>query len=198
MASGKPVGTAGAARLRRRCALAARQPQPYTYTQTRLEMKPGQPVTETYMDAQRAAGSAWAARRTGGRCSGPPSPRQLGLVRLDVGQLYTVPRAAPGWWRAPPTPRCPKARLFAAPAGRPGHAEDCAGSALATEADKVVDIALQGNAPLRDDCRPARRGARWCASICNKPGAALALAPVVAAAAQGRRAARLRAHANGA
>ncbi len=146
----------------------------YTYTQT-VEMKPGQPVVETYMDTR----VLW--QRLGAKTAqpvfGPTVTPQLGLVRLDVGQLYTVPGSR--WVVARTTDTTvPEGKLFAARLADLGK-PDARWQRLATEADKVVDIALQGDHlyVMTQAGAPRRKVVRI---DLNKP-VALAQAPVVAA-----------------
>jgi prolyl oligopeptidase len=110
-----------------------------TYTQTRL-MKPGQPVVETYMDAQVML------QRLGGAPKpvfGPTVTRQLGLVRLDVGQLYTVPDSP--WVVARTTDTTvPEGKLFAGRLADLGTPK-MRWQPLGNEADKVMEVALQGD-----------------------------------------------------
>lgn len=173
VASGKPVGTpvprvydAGISWLPDSRSL--------SYTQT-VEMKPGQPVTETYMDArvlwQRLGAAAPVA------VFGPTVTTQLGLVRLDVGQLYTAPGSK--WVVARTTDTTvPEGKIFAARLAELGTAK-IRWLPLASEADKVVDIALQGDGlyVMTQAGAPRRKVVRV---DLNKP-VALAQAPVVAA-----------------
>lgn len=146
----------------------------YTYTQT-VEMQPGQPAVETYMDAR----VLW--QRLGAKTAqpvfGPTVTPQLGLVRLDVAQLHTVPGSR--WVVARTTDTTvPEGKLFVArlaDLGRP----NARWQRLATEADQVVDIALQGDSlyVMTQAGAPRRKVVRI---DLNKP-VALARAPVVAA-----------------
>jgi prolyl oligopeptidase len=146
----------------------------YTYTQTN-EMKPGQPAIETYMDARvmwQRLGTALPQP-----VFGPTVTPQLGLVRLDVGQLLTVPGSR--WVVARTTDTTvPEGKLFAlrlAELGQP----NARWQRLATEADRVVDIALQGDQlyVMTQAGAPRRKVVR----IDLKAPVALAKAPVVAA-----------------
>ena len=113
----------------------------FTYTQMAV-LKPGQSEIETYMDAR----VMW--KRLGQPRSvpvfGPTVTRQLGLQRLDMGELLTVPGSR--WVVARTTDTTvPEGKLFAAPLaslGKPGTPW----RRLATEADKVVEVELQGDA----------------------------------------------------
>lgn len=146
----------------------------YTYTQTN-EMKPGQPAIETYMDARvmwQRLGTALPQP-----VFGPTVTPQLGLVRLDVGQLLTVPGSR--WVVARTTDTTvPEGKLFAlrlAELGQP----NARWQRLAAEADRVVDIALQGDQlyVMTQAGAPRRKVVR----IDLKAPVALAKAPVVAA-----------------
>ena len=111
-----------------------------TYTQM-PELSAGQAVTETYMDAQ----VMWQRPGSGQPLPvfGPTVTPDLGLVRLDVGQLYTVPGSA--WVVARTTnTTVPEGKLFAGRLADLGTTR-LRWQRLATEADKVVDIALQDN-----------------------------------------------------
>ncbi|MDO9074284.1 MAG: prolyl oligopeptidase family serine peptidase [Rubrivivax sp.] len=146
----------------------------YTYTQT-VEMKPGQPATETYMDARVMWQRLGAAQPK--PVFGPTVTPQLGLARLDVGQLYTVPGSR--WVVARTTDTTvPEGKLFATRLSGLGQ-PDARWQRLATEADKVVDIALQGDSlyVMTQAGAPRRKVVRI---GLNKP-VALAQAPVVAA-----------------
>ena len=146
----------------------------YTYTQT-VEMGPGQPVTETYMDArvlwQRVGGGKPRA------VFGPTVTTGLGLVRLDMGQLYTAPGSP--WVVARTTDTTvPEGKIFVARLAHLGTPR-VRWQPLATEADKVVDIALQGDGlfVMTQAGAPRRKVVRV---DLNRP-VALAQAPVVAA-----------------
>jgi len=146
----------------------------FTYTQTG-EMKPGQPAIETYMDARVLWQRLGAAKPQ--PVFGPTVTPQLGLVRLDVGQLYTVPGSR--WVVARTTDTTvPEGKLFAARLADLGT-PDARWQRLATEADKVVDIALQGDSlyVMTQAGAPRRKVVRI---DLNKP-VALAEAAVVAA-----------------
>ena len=104
------------------------------------ELPAGAAETETYMD------SAVMRLPVGGRPQpvfGPTVTRGLGLARLDVAQLTTVPGSR--WVVARTTDTTvPEGKLFVLPLaqlGRPGAAWRLIG----TPADKVVSIALQGD-----------------------------------------------------
>ena len=173
VASGKPVGTpvprvydAGVHWLPDSRSL--------TYTQT-VELKPGQPVTETYMDARVLWQRLGAAEPVA--VFGPTVTTQLGLARLDVGQLYTVPGSR--WVVARTTDTTvPEGKIFAARLADLGTAR-VRWQPLATEADKVVDIALQGDAlyVMTQAGAPRRKVVR----IDLRKPVALAAAPVVVA-----------------
>ena len=173
VASGKPVGTP-APRVYDAGVHWLPDSRSYTYTQT-VDMKPGQPVTETYMDARvlwQRLGSAEPVA-----VFGPTVTTSLGLVRLDVGQLYTVPGSK--WVVARTTDTTvPEGKLFAARLAELGTAK-LRWQPLATEADKVVDIALQGDGlyVMTQADAPRRKVVRV---NLNKP-VAVALAQVVAA-----------------
>jgi prolyl oligopeptidase len=116
----------------------------FTYTQL-APLKPGAPDTETYMDAsvmwQRIVRhDALAAPQP---VFGPTVTPQLGLARLDVAQLITVPGSR--WVVARTTDTTvPEGKLFVAPLaqlGRPG----ARWQRLADESDKVVNVALRGD-----------------------------------------------------
>lgn len=173
VASGKPVGTP-APRVYDAGVHWLPDSRSYTYTQT-VEMKPGQPVTETYMDARVLWQRLGAAEPVA--VFGPTVTTQLGLVRLDVGQLYTAPGSP--WVVARTTDTTvPEGKIFAARLADLGTPK-LRWQRLATEADKVVDIALQGNGlyVMTQAGAPRRKVVRV---DLNKP-VALALAPVVAA-----------------
>lgn len=146
----------------------------YTYTQTQ-ELQPGQPVTETYMDARVMWQRLGAAQPL--PVFGPTVTPQLGLVRLDVGQLLSVPGSR--WLVVRTTDTTvPQGKLFALRLADLGKA-DARWQRLATEVDKVVDIALQGDGlyVMTQAGAPRRKVVRI---DLNKP-VALAQAPVVAA-----------------
>ncbi len=146
----------------------------YTYTQTN-ELKPGQPATETYMDARVMWQRLGAASPQ--PVFGPTVTPQLGLVRLDVGQLHTVPGSR--WVVARTTDTTvPEGKLFAlrlADLGKP----NARWQRLATETDQVVEIALQGDSlyVMTQAGAPRRKVVRI---ALGKP-VALAKAPVVVA-----------------
>ena len=130
---------------------------------------------ETYMDARvmwQRLGTALPQP-----VFGPTVTPQLGLVRLDVGQLLTVPGSR--WVVARTTDTTvPEGKLFAlrlAELGQP----NARWQRLATEADRVVDIALQGDQlyVMTQAGAPRRKVVR----IDLKAPVALANAPVVAA-----------------
>lgn len=177
VASGKPVGTP-APRVYDAGVHWLPDSRSLTYTQT-VELKPGQPVTETYMDAR----VLWQRLAVGPRMAepvavfGPTVTPQLGLVRLDVGQLYTVPGSP--WVVARTTDTTvPEGKLFAARLADLGSAK-IRWQPLANEADKVVDIALQGDGlyVMTQAGAPRRKVVR----IDLRKPVALAMAPVVAA-----------------
>jgi prolyl oligopeptidase len=173
VASGKPVGTP-AARVYDAGVHWLPDSRSFTYTQT-AELKPGQPVTETYMDARvmwQRLGAAEALP-----VFGPTVTRQLGLARLDVGQLYTVPGSP--WVVARTTDTTvPEGKLFAARLADLGT-DKIRWQPLATEADKVVDVALQGDGlyVMTQAGAPRRKVVR----LDLRRPVALAQAPVVAA-----------------
>ncbi len=146
----------------------------YTYTQTKA-LEPGQPATETYMDARvmwQRLGTALPQP-----VFGPTVTPQLGLARLDVGELHTVPGSR--WVVARTTDTTvPEGKLFALPLAELGR-PSARWQRLATEADKVVDIALQGDGlyVMTQAGAPRRKVVRI---ALNKP-VALAQAPVVVA-----------------
>jgi prolyl oligopeptidase len=146
----------------------------YTYTQSN-EMQPGQPAVETYMDARVLWQRLGAAQAQA--VFGPTVTPQLGLVRLDMGQLLTVPGSR--WVVARTTDTTvPEGKLFAlrlVDLGQP----NARWQRLATEADKVVEIALQGDHlyVMTQAGAPRRKVVRI---DLNKP-VALAQATVVAA-----------------
>ena len=146
----------------------------FTYTQT-VEMKPDQPVTETYMDAR----VLWQRLATVQPVEvlGPTVTPDLGLVRLDMGQLYTVPGSR--WVVARTTDTTvPEGKLFFARLADLGTPR-VRWQRLATEADKVVDIALQGDGlfVMTQANAPRRKVVR----IDLRQPVALVQAPVVAA-----------------
>ena len=146
----------------------------FTYTQT-VDLKPGQPVTETYMDARVLWQRLGAAEPVA--VFGPTVTPQLGLARLDVGQLYTAPGSP--WVVARTTDTTvPEGKLFAARLADLGTSR-MRWQPLATEADKVVDIALQGDGlfVMTQAGAPRRKVVRL---DLRKP-VALDQAPVVAA-----------------
>ena len=147
----------------------------FTYTQL-AELKPGQSATETYMDARVMWQRVGAARAQ--PVFGPTVTKQLELARLDVAQLVTAPGSKWAVARTTDT-TVPEGKLFAAPLadlGKPG----ARWRRLATEADKVVDIALQGDGlfVMTQAGAPRRKVVRV---DLNEP-VALAQAPMVAAA----------------
>ncbi len=113
----------------------------FTYTQLAV-LKPGRPETETYMDAR----VMW--QRLGGPPArpvfGPTVTRGLGLQRLDMGELITVPGSR--WVVARTTDTTvPEGLLFVAPLTRLGQ-PGTPWRRIATAADKLVELALQGDA----------------------------------------------------
>ena len=113
----------------------------FTYTQLAV-LKPGSPETETYMDAR----VMW--QRLGGPPArpvfGPTVTRGLGLQRLDMGELITVPGSR--WVVARTTDTTvPEGLLFVAPLTRLGQ-PGTPWRRIATAADKLVELALQGDA----------------------------------------------------
>ncbi|HRD96954.1 MAG TPA: prolyl oligopeptidase family serine peptidase [Rubrivivax sp.] len=113
----------------------------FTYTQL-AALKPGRPEVETYMDARAMWQQLGAPHAR--PVFGPTVTRHLGLQRLDMGELLTVPGSR--WVVARTTDTTvPEGKLFVAPLatlGKPGTPW----RRLATEADKLVDLALQGDA----------------------------------------------------
>lgn len=115
----------------------------FTYTQLQA-LRPGQPETDTYKDArvmwQRVGAKAAAARAV----FGPTVTPALGLDRLDVGEVITVPGSP--WLVARTTDTTvPEGKLFVAPLallGRPGLRWQL----VATAADKIAGVELHGNA----------------------------------------------------
>ena len=115
----------------------------FTYTQLQA-LRPGQPETDTYKDArvmwQRVGAKAAAARAV----FGPTVTPALGLDRLDVGEVITVPGSP--WLVARTTDTTvPEGKLFVAPLaqlGRPG----LRWQRIATAADKIAGVELRGNA----------------------------------------------------
>jgi prolyl oligopeptidase len=112
----------------------------FTYTQLAL-LKPGAAVTETYMDAR----VMW--QRVGAAAAqpvfGPTVTRQLGLARLDVGELISV--AGSRWMVARTTDTTvPEGKLFAAPLADLGRAT-VRWQRVASESDQVVEVELQGD-----------------------------------------------------
>lgn len=173
VASGKPVG-APVPRVYDAGIHWLPDSRSYTYTQT-AELKPGQPVTETYMDARVMWQRLGAAEAVA--VFGPTVTPQLGLVRLDVGQLYTVPGSA--WVVARTTDTTvPEGKLFAARLADLGT-QRLRWQPLATEADQVVDVALRGDGlyVMTQAGAPRRKVVR----IDLRRPVALAQAPVVAA-----------------
>ena len=173
VATGKPVGTP-APRVYDAGVHWLPDSRSYTYTQT-VEMKPGQPVTETYMDARVLWQRLGAAEPVA--VFGPTVTTGLGLVRLDVAQLHTVPGSP--WVVARTTDTTvPEGKIFAARLADLGTPK-LRWQRLATEADKVVDIALQGQHlyVMTQAGAPRRKVVRI---DLNKP-VALAVAPLVAA-----------------
>jgi prolyl oligopeptidase len=116
----------------------------FTYTQL-AQLPPGAPATETYMDArvmwQRLARDGTPAVPQ--PVFGPTVTPGLGLARLDVAQLITVPGSR--WVVARTTDTTvPEGKLFAAPLAQLGR--DGAGwRRIADESDKVVGVALRGD-----------------------------------------------------
>ncbi len=173
VASGKPVGTP-VARVYDSGVYWLPDSRSLTFTQT-AELKPGQPVTETYMDARVLWQRLGAAEPVA--VFGPTVTSGLGLVRLDVGQLLAVPGSK--WVVARTTDTTvPEGKLFAARLADLGTPK-VRWQRLATEADKVVDIALQGDGlfVMTQAGAPRRKVVRI---DLNKP-VPLAQAPVVAA-----------------
>lgn len=115
--------------------------QSFTYTQT-LALKPGQPEAETYMDARVMWQRLGAAKPR--PVFGPTVTRQLGLQRLDVASLITVPGSPWVVVRTTDT-TVPEGKLFVAPLARLGQ-PGTPWRRLAGEADQLVDLALQGDA----------------------------------------------------
>lgn len=110
-----------------------------TFTQL-ARLKPGAPDTDTYKDSR----VLWL------RLGGTPRPvfgrsvtPGLGLVRLDVAELITAPGSP--WVVARTTDTTvPEGKLFVAPLARLGQ-PGLRWQRIASEADKVVDVALQGD-----------------------------------------------------
>ncbi len=112
----------------------------FTYTQL-PQLKPGQPATETYMDARVMWQRVGTARAQ--PVFGPTVTRDLGLARLDVAQLITVPGSR--WVVARSTDTTvPEGKLYAAPLAQLGRTT-VKWQRLAVEADQVFDVALQGD-----------------------------------------------------
>jgi prolyl oligopeptidase len=119
-------------------------PDSRSLTYTRLTpLKPGAPESDTYKDTRvmwwRVGTPASAARPV----FGPTVTRDLGLGRLDVAELITVPGSR--WVVARTTDTTlPEGKLYVAPLadlGRPG----IGWKRIASEADKVFDVALRGD-----------------------------------------------------
>ena len=111
-----------------------------TFTQL-AEPRPGSAVTETFMDAR----VMWLRISTAQArpVFGPTVSRGLGLGRLDVGEIITVPGSP--WMVARTTDTTvPEGKLFAAPLAELGRA-NVRWKRIATEADKVVTVELQGD-----------------------------------------------------
>ena len=112
-----------------------------TFTQMAL-LKPGAPATDTYKDSVTFLWRVGAASAQ--PVFGPTVTRALGLDRLDVSELITVPGSR--WVVARTTDTTvPEGKMFVAPLatlGKPGTPW----RRIASEADKVVDVALQGDA----------------------------------------------------
>lgn len=110
-----------------------------TYTQL-APRRPGAPETDTYKDARvfrQAVGGAATP------VFGPTVTRTLGLDRLDVGEIITVPGSA--WMVARTTDTTvPEGKLFVAPLSQLGQAR-VGWRRVAVEADRVVHVALQGD-----------------------------------------------------
>ena len=111
-----------------------------TYTQLAL-LKPGAPDTETYMDASVMWLRLGASKAR--PVFGPTITRGLGLERLDVGELITAPGSP--WVVARTTDTTvPEGKLFVAALAHLGR-PDLKWRRIATAADKVVRVALQGD-----------------------------------------------------
>ena len=127
-----------------------------TFTQLKA-LAPGDPASDFYKDARvlwlRVGAPAAAARPV----FGPTVTRNLGLDRLDVGELITQPGSR--WMVARTTDTTvPEGKLFVAPSsqlGRPG----VRWKRIADASNKVVDIALKGEYLylLSRDGAPRRR-----------------------------------------
>jgi prolyl oligopeptidase len=111
----------------------------FTFTQL-AQLKPGAPETDTYKDAR----VMWL--RLGGKprpVFGPTVTRQLGLERLDVGEIITAPDSR--WMVARTTDTTvPEGKMFFAPLATLGQAKT-PWQRVASEADKVVSAQLQGD-----------------------------------------------------
>ena len=144
-----------------------------TFTQLPA-LKPGAPATDTYKDSVTLLWRVGAAAPK--PVFGPKVTRNLGLDRLDVAELITV--SGSRWVVARTTDTTvPEGKLFVAPLatlGKPGTPWRRIGS----EADKVVDIALQGDAlyVMAQAGAPRRRVLKIDLNCCD-----LAQASVVAA-----------------
>jgi prolyl oligopeptidase len=113
----------------------------FTFTQL-AAMAPGESETETYMDA-RVMWLRWAPRQR--PVFGPTVTRALGLDRLDVGETHHRARQPLGGGAHHRHHGARRQALRGAAGaiwGKPGTPW----RRLATEADKVVQVALQGDA----------------------------------------------------
>ena len=119
-------------------------PDSRSFTVTQLQaLRPGQPETDTYKNTrvlwQRVGARAAAARPVFGASVTPT----LGLDPIENGELISVPGSP--WIVARTTDTTvPEGKLFVAPLaqlGRPG----LRWRRIASEADKITDVALRGN-----------------------------------------------------
>jgi prolyl oligopeptidase len=121
------------------------QPDSRSITTSQLAQLPkGAPETDTYKDSRVLR--VWVSGKNSGKTQavfGPKVTPQLGLDRLDVGELITVPGSR--WVVARTTDTTvPEGKLFVLPLVDLGKPR-ARWQRIADEADKVVRVALQGN-----------------------------------------------------
>jgi prolyl oligopeptidase len=139
------------------------------------ERQPGAPETDTYKDAH----VLWLQLAKPGKpvpVFGPTVTKDIGLDRLDVAELIVRPGSP--WMVARTTDTTvPEGKIYVAPLaqlGRPG----VRWQRVATESDRVVDVALQGNGLfiLTQRDAPRRKVVRVDLRLPSMAGAALVAA----------------------